>query len=370
MGLQTVPAYIAEAGYNHPAETFRNITKSVFGRTGLCRVGSFAVAPTATPLQVSIAAGSAVLVGSESTSQGAYHVWSNASENKTFGAPSAQPRIDTLLLRVYDNQYGVISGLCRADWDIVQGTPAGSPAALADSVFNSGGASYQPGAWFRVADVRINVGDGAIPLPAGQITPNLRYIRSGGYTICTSTTRPSDPQIGDRIYETDTKTAREYDGSYWRLPLFTRVGFQSAPNGGEAAYATIGSGANAAILTMTGVVLEAKSAYELRWTTPIYAASGTAGQAEMNVYQTSTAGTNLIHFGRADSAYLGGQTNCAMNIGKFVNSTTGDLTKTILLAMNPVSGVAMSAYGNANNAWVEIVYCGPNTLYPNATSVS
>lgn len=213
MTLQTVPAYIGEVGYLHPAELDRNILESIFGRTGLCKYGDLALTPTGVNQQVSIAPGGAVLVGSESSTQGAYYAWNNAAETKTFGTPSAGARVDALLLRVVDKQYGSDPGLSRAEWDIVAGT-SGVTTARPDSDFNSGGGFYKPGAWFRVADVRIDPGDTVIP--GNKITHNLRYTRaSQGGILCQSTARPTDAVLGDTAFEVDTKQQIWWDGTAW-----------------------------------------------------------------------------------------------------------------------------------------------------------
>jgi hypothetical protein len=216
MGLQVAPGYISQTGYNHPAELFRNITKAIWGRSGLSRPGSFVIAPTGVAQQVSISAGQAVLLGTENASQGAYVAWSDASENKNFAAPSGSPRIDTLLLRVEDPQYGTIPGTPGAYWDIVQGVPAGSPAIRADSEFNSGGGFYIPGAWFRAADVRINPGDTVIP--GGQITPNLRYVRGANKLhLAKLADTISDGSYGDLRRNSDTDLLHWQDSSgRWR----------------------------------------------------------------------------------------------------------------------------------------------------------
>lgn len=216
MGLQSVPLYIGKTGFANPVENDRQFIRNIFGRrTGLIRVGDFAIAPTATVQQFSIAAGAAVIIGVENATQGAYLAWSDATENKLVGVPSGQPRIDTLLLRVEDDQYGTIPGSPLATWDVVAGVAAASPSARADSDFLSGGAFYIPGTWWRAADIRVNPGDGVIP--GGQITTFLRYARAGGYTICTSGTRPSDPVEGDKIFETDSDRRYWYTGSKWFL---------------------------------------------------------------------------------------------------------------------------------------------------------
>jgi len=202
----------------------------MFSCSGAARLGDFAVAPTGTTRQFSIAAGRAHILGAENVQQGGYVAWNDASELQVVGAPSGTPRIDTVLLRIYDSQYGTLpSGITRAQWDIIAGTPGGSPAVLPDSSFLTGGANYVPGAWWRLCDIRSNPGDTTIP--ANQIYPTNTFVRvPGGVTLCysvASTTgfggRPSDPLQGDRIYEIDTKFFYTYSGTKWlreRITLY------------------------------------------------------------------------------------------------------------------------------------------------------
>lgn len=217
MGLQPVPLYIGEALFNNPVENDRNLLELMYNRTGLIRPGHFKVTPTGTARQVSVAAGGAILVGVENSTQGAYGVWSDGADTYTFAAAVGNPRIDTLVMRAIDEQYGSDPGISRSEIEIVQGVAGGSPVARADSYFNTGGAAYKPGAWYRLSDVRVNVVDGI--LPPGQIVETLQYVRPvGGITVCTSTTRPAtDLQEGDRIYETDTKLNRQWSGTVWVL---------------------------------------------------------------------------------------------------------------------------------------------------------
>lgn len=220
MGLQSTPAYARIL--SHPAELDRHLLKGLFNQSGALRYGDFTVAPTATTRQFSISSGHAFINGQESSQQGGYFAWSDASENQVVGAPSASPRIDTVLLRVYDEQYGTLpSGTSRAQWDIIAGTPNASPVALPDSTFLTGGSQYVPGAWWRLCDIRSNPGDTVIP--SNQIYPTNTFARMpGGVTLCSkaaSTTgfggRPSSPVLGDRIYEIDTKMFYHYDGTAW-----------------------------------------------------------------------------------------------------------------------------------------------------------
>jgi hypothetical protein len=220
MGLQSIPAYASVL--SHPVELDRNVIRSSFSRSGAVRYGHFTIAPTGTTRQFSVGPGRAAILGQENNQQGAYIAWSDVSENLVLAAPSASPRIDTLLLRVYDSQYGTLpSGISRAQWDIIAGTPNASPAVTPDSAFVSAGAQYVPGAWWRVADIRTNPGDTTIP--AGQIYPTNTFVRvPGGITLCTSVVsttgfggRPTDGVIGDRIYEIDTGYFYSWNGTKW-----------------------------------------------------------------------------------------------------------------------------------------------------------
>jgi hypothetical protein len=126
------------------------------------------------------------------------------------------PRVDTFLLRVADNQYGTIGGSPQAYIDVVQGVAAGSPTARPDSDFNVGGPFYIPGAWWRLGDVRVNLADTG-SIPAGQITNNYSYCRPpGSLLLVPSTKRPLVPTTGDEVFETDTGFHRFWNGTAWK----------------------------------------------------------------------------------------------------------------------------------------------------------
>jgi hypothetical protein len=241
MGIQSAGGYFAlnsdgVTPFQHPVELDRNLAEAMFRQSGALRGGDWAIAPTGTNQQISIAAGAGFINGQESAQQGGYFGWSDVSENKTFGAPSGSPRIDTLLLRAYDPQYGTLpSGTCRMQWDIVAGTPGATPVPQPDSAFISTGGQWVPGAWMKWAEVRINPGDTVIP--AGQIylpgsvvsgvgtTWSARYARGASSPIlCTNASRPASPKQGDIILEIDTGAQFYYSGSAWVLlsaPIIT-----------------------------------------------------------------------------------------------------------------------------------------------------
>lgn len=220
MGLQAIPAYARIL--SHPEITDRNVLRGLCGgRSGPLRYGDFAITPTGVSRQFSVGPGRAFIQGQENSSQGGYLVWSDASENLLLAAPAASPVIDTLVCRVWDEQYGTLSsGTSRAEFAIVRGTPNASPQAPTDSSFNSPGANYVPGAWWRVCDFRTNPGDSTIP--ANQVYNPHTYARVGGRTLFTraaSTTgfggRPTDAVAGDQGYEIDTGYHYIHNGTKW-----------------------------------------------------------------------------------------------------------------------------------------------------------
>ena len=214
MGLQAVPAYIASAGFQHPATLDRNLIEGLLGdRQGAFRYGQFVVSTGVGTRAVQVSTGRYHVIGTENAQQGGYFAWSDTVDTFLLAAGVGNPRIDTLLLRIHDNQYGTIPGTPGSYFEVVQGVAAGSPTARPNSDFNVGGSFYVPGAWARIADCRVNVGDTSIP--GGQIANVGNYVRHNGWTICASTVRPSDPVINDRIYEFDTTMRRRWNGSVW-----------------------------------------------------------------------------------------------------------------------------------------------------------
>lgn len=214
MGLQAVPGYIASPGFQHPATLDRNLVEAIFGgRGGAARYGQFVVTPGVGTRAIQVSPGAYHLLGTENAQQGGYFAWSDTADTFLLAAGVGNPRIDTLLLRVHDDQYGSIPGSPGAYFDVVQGVAAASPTARPDSDFNVGGSFYVPGAWARISDNRVNVGDTSIP--GGQITNANRYARRDGWVLCASTARPLDPVLNDRIHETDTGIRRMWNGTFW-----------------------------------------------------------------------------------------------------------------------------------------------------------
>lgn len=215
MGLQTVPGFIGQTGYEHPVELDRNWMEALAGgRSGAYRYNDFALTPSGSALQMAVAAGHAVLVGSESAQQGAYFAWSDASENIAWPSPSGSTRIDSLILRVVDTQYGSDPGQPRAEWQVVQGV-AGSGVARPDSDINVGGSFYKPGAWLRWCNVTLP-STATTLTSAGVVVTHLRkYARVGRHVMCLTADKPSDPQLGDTITLIEDGQTQVWNGSAW-----------------------------------------------------------------------------------------------------------------------------------------------------------
>lgn len=207
MTLQAVPAFIAaDSGgtpIQHPVELMRNLIAYLATRSGMVRPGDFAATVVASQMQLTVAAGAAVLLGAESATQGAYFAWSDAAETLAWPAASSQDRYDTLVLRVRDPQYGTITGSADSDWNIVQGTPGASPTPVTDASFAAAGANYVPGAWLRVYDILVPAN--ATQLTQGNVTQKAQYCGLLGFTLATSFSGlPASPRQGERGYTMDT----------------------------------------------------------------------------------------------------------------------------------------------------------------------
>lgn len=219
MGLQTAPGYIGQGGFQTPVELDRNFVAALAGRrTGAFRYNDFALTPSGAAMQMTIARGEAVILGNaSSTTQGGYFAWSDASEVINWPASAGSPRIDSLILRVIDTQYGVDAGGNQAVWQVVSGTPSGSPVAVADSAFAVGGPNYRPGAWWRVADVLIPAS--VTNLSTATITYTRKYARINRHTFALSTDLPTDKQLGDTVSVIDQAgKLLIWDGNQWRGP--------------------------------------------------------------------------------------------------------------------------------------------------------
>lgn len=223
MGLQVAPSFIGDSGFQTPVENDRKLVEYLAAdRAGLLRAADFTVANVPGSMAVSISAGGAIVKGLTNNTQGSYFAWSNASENVAWPASAGSARYDTLIIRIVDTQYGADGTGSRAVWEVLSGTPAGSPTILTDTQID---ASYpKPGAWIAVADVLVPAG--ATNLNSATITRRVpttnrpsRYASNLGYTnfYAAHGVPASGKYPGERFWCVDTGLGYIWDGTTLRL---------------------------------------------------------------------------------------------------------------------------------------------------------
>jgi len=197
MGIQAVPLGLSDPTINHPVELWRAFHERLFqSRPGSLGPGQANLNKVGGALSLTVTKFGIIIPGTEAdNTQGSYFVWSDADETMPWPGPSAQNRIDSLILRVVDNQYGTITGQARAEWEIVQGVPAGSPVARPDSDFNVGGSFYKPGAWLRVGNIQVNTTD-TVELDTSRITKLIRHNPTGAGPFVFPTLADMTAQFG------------------------------------------------------------------------------------------------------------------------------------------------------------------------------
>lgn len=172
MPLQPSAVGVGSPGFQTTIQADRQFIKAAFrGKIGILNWNDFKVTSNPTSHAMDVEGGYASLAGPNAQDQGNYFPWSESAETIAWPAPSSSPRIDTLVLRVADPQYGTVTGSVGARWDIIQGVPASSPVARSDIEIST--TFFVPGGWMRVADIRVNVADTGV-IPGGQVTDRRR----------------------------------------------------------------------------------------------------------------------------------------------------------------------------------------------------
>lgn len=183
-------AFIGAAGYETTPEDVRNLVGAIWPNEGALTNDSFLCTPSdpGAGFALNRTAGKAVIPGEDASSQGNYFVWDDGDEDIPWEAPDGTfNRIDSLLLLVVDSQYGTPDLPQGPHFVVAVGTPASVPVALSDAEIIADYA--QPGAWRRVADIQINVGDLAInpariTMRLSQVDTNrvIKIVESGSVT--------------------------------------------------------------------------------------------------------------------------------------------------------------------------------------------
>lgn len=136
MALRTPPSWLQNG--THPADNDRLTTTGVIWKSqGVADYGAMKVSQSATPaMSVSVAAGHALINGTEVSNQGLYIAYNDAAATVAIAtADPSQARIDRVVVKVQDSYYSGASN--QVVYAVVTGTPAGSPvppAAPANSL--------------------------------------------------------------------------------------------------------------------------------------------------------------------------------------------------------------------------------------------
>jgi hypothetical protein len=130
MALRTPPSWLQNG--SHPADNDRlTITGVIWKSQGVADYGAMKVSQSGTPgMSVSIAAGHALIAGTQASNQGLYIAYNDAAA--TVGIATADPslaRIDRIVVAVQDSYYSGANN--QVIFQAVTGTPSGSPVAPA-----------------------------------------------------------------------------------------------------------------------------------------------------------------------------------------------------------------------------------------------
>lgn len=165
------------------------------------------------PGQVSVVAGGvnvnpfqAVIQGSLSGAQGVYEVVADAVEFRAVTAASAAEfRRGYVVARVYD-QLNAGTGAVKDDWDVevVYGPNAATAGAAVLPPVPANALVLRE---FAVSNTGVITLVGATPYTGPR----------GTAIVCTSTTRPANPQLHQVINETDTKAWGIWNGTRWEM---------------------------------------------------------------------------------------------------------------------------------------------------------
>lgn len=215
----TVPSALAlwqeNAGANYHARDYRRFLEGILGfdltqtpgtaSGGIFRAAAMGVTQrgAGANMSVDVASGLVAVRGSQSSTQGVYATYNDATLNVAISASDpSNPRYDIIGVRIRDTEY--TAGSNDAAIVVVQGTPAASPAEPA-----------LPNNFLTLA--RVTVGAGVTSITNANILDRRQRLAAlGGILPCTSSTRPTVGLTeGVRIWETDTNRDLIHNGNNW-----------------------------------------------------------------------------------------------------------------------------------------------------------
>jgi hypothetical protein len=159
---------------------------------------------------VDVAAGAAIIAGDDEADQGKYYVRNTAVSNVVFTpAPGADSRIDLLVLQVNDPTAGGAAG-DDATFEVIAGTPAGSPVAPA-----------VPDTAIPIAQVLRTALDTSITdamiTDRRPISATSTFQVNSQFEVLTTAERDAlpSPFAGQTIFNSTATITQYYNGSEW-----------------------------------------------------------------------------------------------------------------------------------------------------------
>ena len=171
MALRTPPSWLQNG--SHPAENDRLSVQALYATTGIIGSSSLAVSPNSPAgMSVLVATGWCAIVGTTQSNMGVYTIFNDAIDTLTITtADPTNPRIDRVVVTVRDAYYsGAYNDVI---FQVVAGTPAGSPSAPATPANSISLATVYVGAAVtqinsgNITDTRTEI---TTNLPVGDIT--------------------------------------------------------------------------------------------------------------------------------------------------------------------------------------------------------
>lgn len=297
-------SFMAAGGWLTSIEDHRQLTRAIFGPgSGVLTTSDFVPTPVVGELAIALTPGYIVMEGNDDTAQGSYLFWEHESVSVAAVAPGVTARVDSLLAVVADEQYGTLIGEPGARFVWATGTPAASPVALSDSEIESSWA--EPGAWYRIADIRVD--PGTTEFESSDITPasDLLVVAAPGEVVYQSFATVAQA-IANNTATSVTLTApdiNKVDG--WDAAQPTRftpkvAGYYRID--GHLSLAANGTGARYAELTKNAATIRGSAGTApptLAITCVIYVSTviymnGTTDYVQASLYQTSGGSLNTV----------------------------------------------------------------------------
>ena len=210
MTLRTPPSWLQNG--SHPAENDRNtITNSLWYGPGVVDFGDMKVNATGTPsMAVTIAAGRAVILGTQTATQSLYIAFNDATATVSIATSDpTNPRIDKIVATVQDAYYGGTANN-QVIYQAVTGSP--SPTPVAPSTPNN-----------SLVLAEVYVAAGVTFIGAGNIT-DARTIATLSDTVTTSSATAANSMTVNTIVSQTGKALKINDSSGAQV-------FAVSPNG-------------------------------------------------------------------------------------------------------------------------------------------